>query len=708
MQIRNLLEEEPLINDSELTEPNRAYDMFSNNYYNLYNKYFPFVRMSKKAMNDKPHITSGIKVSIRHKERLYKKYLANSNEVTLAICKRYKNKLTETIRNAEKLYYKKIISNHKNSTTQLWKTFGKILNQNKVKHKSINSLLINDNKVTEPQVIADSFNNFFCNIGERLANKFSNQNNYDYKKFLKDPASQSIFLFNTNMTEIISTVRNLKNSNSTGHDEFSLKFIKLSLPILAPALVKIFNLSLTSGIYPDKLKIAKVIPIFKKGAPSSVNNYRPISILSTINKIFEKLLYSRLINYIDKFQLLYKYQYGFRKNHSTDHALIELVDQIRFSIDNNQMTGGIFVDLSKAFDTVNHEILIGKLEHYGIRGKALELFKSYLYDRKQYVQIKNCKSDTRSISCGVPQGSVLGPLLFLIFINDLPKCCDLGYFRIFADDTNVFFHVNSVDELIAIGEIIMTALNSWFTANKMTLNTDKSTFTIFKSSRKIIPDLPEVIKFLDHEIKRTPYIKFLGITLDENLSWNHHIDDVCRKLKSYFHIFYNIREYLSKKEIQSIYYALVYSRIKYGINVYGQAGSTKIDKIQTLQNQLLKVLSEKNYRHPTEKLHKEFELLLVEDLAKQELLTFVHNYFSNSLPPVFDDYFDSFDHRYETRNGPNTIRLKIHDTEMAAASVLVKGAKLWNNLNTSYKTITTRKTFRTKIKSDMINQYSDV
>ena len=254
----------------------------------------------------------------------------------------------------------------------------------------------------------------------------------------------------------------------------------------------------------------------------------------------------------------------------------------------------------------------------------------------------------------------------------------------------------------------MTALNSWFSANKMTLNTDKSTFTIFKSSRKIIPNLPEVIKFQGLEIKRTPYIKFLGITLDENLSWNQHIVDVCSKLKSFFHIFYNIREYLSIKEIQSIYYALVYSRIKYGINVYGQAGSTKIDKIQTLQNQLLKVLSGKNYRHPTEKLHKEFELLLVEDLAKQELLTFVHNYFSNSLPPVFNDYFDSFDHPYITRNGHNTIRLKMHDTEMAAASVLVKGAKLWNKLNASYKTIKNIKNFRTKIKSDMIHLYSDV
>ena len=241
----------------------------------------------------------------------------------------------------------------------------------------------------------------------------------------------------------------------------------------------------------------------------------------------------------------------------------------------------------------------------------------------------------------------------------------------------------------------------------MTLNTDKLTFTIFKSSRKNIPDLPDTIEFLEYEIKRTPYIKFLGITIDENLSWYLHIDDVCNKLRSLFHIFYNIRDYLSKKEIQAIYYALVYSRIKYGINVYGQAGSTKIERIQILQNQLLKVLSGKCYRYPTEKLHKEFELLLVKDLAKQELLTFVYNYFSNNLPPVFDNYFDSFNHNYETRNGPNTIRLKIHDTQMAAASVQVKGAKLWNDLDLNYKTITNRKKFRAKVKEDIINVYSD-
>ena len=694
-----------MINDIELTDTNRAYDTFSANYSKLFNKYFPFTRMSKKALKNKPHITSGIKVSIKYRNKLYRKYLKNRTASNHAAWTRFKNKTTNTIRNAEKLYYKNLISSHTNNSSNLWKTFGKILNKKKAKNSNISSLSIDNKKITDPQEITESFNKFFCEIGEQLASNFSNHNNWDYKKFLKKTAPQSFFMHRTNETEIIDSVRNLKNTNSTGHDEFSNKFIKLSLPILAPALEKIFNLSLSSGIYPDKLKVAKVIPIFKKGATTSINNYRPISILSSINKIFEKILYNRLIKYIDKFQILYKYQYGFRKNHSTDHALIELIDQIKLSIDNNQMTCGIFVDLSKAFDTVNHQILLNKLEHYGIRGKALELFESYLTGREQYVQINDSKSQTRSISCGVPQGSVLGPLLFLIFINDLPNCCPQGNFRIFADDTSAFYHCKNLDELISTGKLIMISLNTWFSANKMTLNTEKSTFTIFKSSRKKIPSLPNSIKFLDMEIKRTPTIKFLGLILDENLTWNPHINDLCSKLKSLFHIFYYIRDYISKKEIQTIYYSLIYSRIKYGINIFGNAGSAKIKKIQTLQNQLLKVLSEKNYRYPTEKLHKELEFLLVEDIAKQELLTFVHNFFSNSLPPIFDNYFDTFDHPYQTRNGSKSIRIRNHSSEMAATSVLVKGATLWNALDIRFKNISKRKNFRAQFKTDKINSY---
>ena len=416
--------------------------------------------------------------------------------------------------------------------------------------------------------------------------------------------------------------------------------------------------------------------------------------------MFEKILHSRLTKYIDDFKLLYEYQFGFRKNHSTELALIEIVDQIRMSLDENKITCGIFVDLSKAFDTVDHEILTGKLEHYGIRGKTLELICSYLQNRRQYTLIDNCKSKTKFVDCGVPQGSVLGPLFFIIFINDLPNCCSQGNFRIFADDTNVFFHANNIEDLIIAARHIMIELNSWFAINKLTLNASKSSFSVFKSPHKKIHNIPDSIDFLNQKIERTSSIKFLGMILDENLTFDLHINEVCNKLKSLFHVFYGIRNFLSKENIKTIYYALIYSRIKYGIAIYGQAGATKIHKIQVLQNKLLKVLAGKKFRYSTNKLHNEFGLLKVSDITKQEVLTFVFNYFSEKLPSVFDNYYETFSniHSINTRNANHLIRKIRRKTDIGANSIKIKGSDLWNNLNNDIKVSLNTKQFRNKYK----------
>ena len=242
-------------------------------------------------------------------------------------------------------------------------------------------------------------------------------------------------------------INNLEQNKSPGQDEFTSKFLKISANMIVPTLCEIFNLSIKTGEYPDPLKIAKVIPIFKKGDPSLASNYRPISVLSCINKIFEKILFKRLYNFLEKYNILYEFQFGFRQGHSTEHALVEIVDKIKHAIDNNELTCGLFLDLSKAFDTVNHNILLQKLEHYGIRGTALNLFKSYLSNRKQYVQIDKCKSKTLPITCGVPQGSVLGPLFFILFINDLPNCCPEGKIRLFVDDTTLELSGKCLNEL---------------------------------------------------------------------------------------------------------------------------------------------------------------------------------------------------------------------------------------------------------------------
>ena len=696
----NLNSENSLIENCNLTEIDTTYDIFSNNYQRLFNNYFPYVKQSRKSFRDKPYITSGLKVSIKYKHKLFKKYLNNPNDVNEAAWKRFRNLTNTLIKNSQETYYKNKIDCHNNSSKNLWKTFGTILNKNKQTHRKIDNIKIGETTVNEPQKISESFNKFFSEVGTNLANKFANDKNYEYKTYLKNPADKSLLLYRINHNEIKEAISNLKNSNSSSHDEITSKFVKISSPILIPALEKIFNLSISLGVYPSSLKISKVIPIHKKGDSKSINNYRPISILSTINKIYEICLHARLTKYIEDHNLLYKYQFGFRKNHSTEHALIEIVDQIRFSIDKNQLTCGIFIDLSKAFDTVDHDILLGKLEHYGIRGNALNLFKSYLSTRKQYTVIENYKSETLNVDYGVPQGSVLGPLFFILFINDLPNCCPSGKVRIFADDTNVFFHCDDIKVLISTAKSIMIKLNSWFNINKLTLNTTKTSFTIFKSNRKKILNIPEKIDFLNFCIERTSSIKFLGIILDEHLTWNHQINEVCNKLKRLFHIFYNIRKYLSKENMKTLYYTLIYSRIKYGLIVYGQAGITKLNKIQTLQNRLLKVLSSKKFRYSTDRLHSDFEILKVNDMVKQEVLTFVFNYFNNRLPSVFNNYFETLasSHGINTRHGSFLVRKVNHKTFIGAHSIKIQGPDLWNKLDNNLKSILNVKLFKNKFK----------
>ena len=468
--------------------------------------------------------------------------------------------------------------------------------------------------------------------------------------------------------------------------------------------MKNFNLAIQTGIYPDELKIAKVIPIFKSGDTTECTNYRPISVLSIIDNIFERILKKRMVEYLEKFNILYEYQFGFREGHSTTHALVEIIDNIKESIDKNNMTCGIFVDLSKAFETVNHHILLAKLENYGFRGKAYELLSSYLSNRKQYVQLNDHKSSYKPISCGVPQGSVLGPLLFLIYINDIANCCPQEKTRIYADDTNIFFDSNNVDDISERAHQIMVQLDKWFIANKLTLNAKKSSFTIFRSLRSKTKNLPDKLVFNKSEIIRSATVTYLGVLLDEHLTFKNHVQKVCNSIKMYFKVFYNIRRYISSKQIEILYYSLIYSRIKYGITVYGYSSKTNMQKIQTLQNQILKVLSNEHFRFPTKDIHNRYNLLLVKDIFYQEKLTFVFNYTNNNLPVVFDNYYTYFSdvHGISTRYAHEKCILPSCNTNLGLNSQRVNGAQLWNELDSSFKVCSNVKMFRSSIKNKIL------
>ena len=245
--------------------------------------------------------------------------------------------------------------------------------------------------------------------------------------------------------------------------------------MISSPLSQLINDSIQRGIFPDKVKLAKVIPLFMKGCVVTTSNYRPISLLSVFSKITENVMYKRLYNLLELHNVLYSMQFGFRASHSINHALISMKEKIKESLDNRRFGCGIFLDLQKAFHTINHEILLDKLEHYGIRGPALNWFRSYLSDRKQYVSVNGFNSNLLSVTCGVPQGSVLGPLLFLIFINDLPNSSPKFCFYLFADDTNIHFEADKISELEKVVNKELGNVKQWLDANRLSLNIEKPT-----------------------------------------------------------------------------------------------------------------------------------------------------------------------------------------------------------------------------------------
>ena len=267
---------------------------------------------------------------------------------------------------------------------------------------------------------------------------------------LSNRTSNALFLTPVTFIEVNDLINTLNPSKSVGPNSIPIKLLKNLGSSVSPLVALLVNQSFQSGVFPVKLKIAKVITPFKKGNPELPSNYRPISLLPIFSKIFEKLMYRRLFRFLEVHNVLYSLQFGFQENHSIDHALVSLTEAIRNTLDNKRFGCGIFIDLQKTFDTVNHEILLSKLEHYGVRGCALEWFRSYLSDRKQYVSVNGSSSNLLPITCGVPKGSVIGPLLFLIYINDLPNASKKLNLYLFADDTNIYCESKDLSNLLKI------------------------------------------------------------------------------------------------------------------------------------------------------------------------------------------------------------------------------------------------------------------
>ena len=646
--------------------PNINYNILHQTVQEAKNVHLPekMVKFDKHKHKKSKWITHSLIKSITFRDNLYIKMKKTDPDSDLyhtlkSNLKTFNNILRKTIKAAQKSYYETLFNKYKGNIKGTWKTINCILNKTKRK-KHFPKLFINGNSIlTDKPTIVNRFNSFFANIGPNLSSKINMPVNKNFHSYLNKKHSFNFNFKDINTDVINQIIDSLAPKSSSGYDGISTKLLKLTKNSILKPITIIVNQMLNTGIFPDNLKIAKVNPIFKKDDERQFTNYRPISLLSSISKIFEKVIFKQLYTFFQEKQLFYSSQYGFREKHSTEFAALELVDRVTVEMDQSNTPISLFLDLSKAFDTLDHEILLSKLDYYGIKGIAHQLMKSYITERTQFVEIDDTKSSCLTLTTGIPQGSILGPLLFLIYINDISQASKMFNFVIYADDTNLTTTLELVAKQYPNVDI-STAINSelinisdWLKTNRLSLNVQKSKYMIFHQPQKKIRDL--LILINDTEIERVSDFDFLGLSINESLNWKSHTDKIANKISRSIGILNRMKNILPLQPKIIIYNSLILSYLNFGILSWGY----KCERIIKLQKKSVRILSCSKYNAHTEPLFKQLKLLKIQDILKlQELKTYYK--FKHSNLPNYQQNMP-FHNNVETHNYNTRQRNDIHN-----------------------------------------------
>ena len=676
------------------------------------NQHMPLCKLSRKdaKLRQKPWLTKGLLKSIKTKNNMFVALckVKFRDQELLQKYKNYRNYLNHAKYSAKLEYYKKLFDNNKNDSSKTWKLINEIIHHKKNNTKFPNCIEYNNKPITNLEDVSNIFNNYFINIGSNLANSIPDHTNL-ISTFLHNRNKHSIFLKDADPEEILQVISTLNPKKAVGYDGISSKTLQTLGHIITPIISKIFNKSIQQGIFPDKLKIAKVIPIHKGGKTEVINNYRPISILTSLSKVFEKLINNRLNNFFKKLNVISDYQFGFREGISTTLALTDICDQFQNNLDDGKITCGVFMDLAKAFDTVNHSILLRKLEHYGIRGNALYLLESYLENRVQFVEIDNNISSRKKLICGVPQGSVLGPTLFLLYINDIQNVSNFDV-RLFADDTLLYLSNKNSQELEYKITVELKKVQKWLDANKLTINVSKTKYIIISPKGK--GNHIYKIKYKESLLCRTESHKYLGITIDEKLSWKPHLTVIASKLAKLCGLLYKLRPFLTKQLLMRVYYTLIYPNLLYGITCWGGCSKTVLQPLQIIHNRILRCINKLRMReiHVTE-LYILSNLLKITDIYILEICKLMYKYKHNLLPNIFTNMFIKINciHSHITRSAiKNDYYMQRKQKCVGQRTLQYRGAKIWNEIPNSIKSSYHIHGFTKLLKSHLIEKYKKI
>ena len=696
-------------------------------------KHAPYKKLTAKEikLKSKPWISPAVAKLIRARDKLFARKKRQPNNVNIArLYRLFRNRVNRELKKSKKSYYTSYFEEHQINIKKIWQGIRAIVNTSNRSYQGISQLNINGNLIDKPKDIANCVNNFFANVGPDLDKKVPTVNNISPEKFLKDRIETNFTIAAILPSEVLQIIQNLDNK-ALGPKSIPLRMFKPIADIISTPLCAIINSSFSTGEFPELLKIAKVLPLHKGGSTQDLNNFRPISLLPIFDKIIEKIMHKKLYSFLESRNVLFKNQFGFRKGCSTVHALMDITEKIKESIDKGKYGCGVFIDLKKAFDTVNHKILLTKLEHYGVRGSLLQWFQPYLTDRKQFVYFNGESSELKNIICGVPQGSVLGPLLFLIYINDLPNISVKLLFFLFADDTHLYFESDDLQQLERIMNIELKQLTLWLNVNRLALNIGKTNFVIFHSYNKSLP-YSVTLKLNNKAISQKSHIKYLGVIIDEHLTWSQHTTTISKKVSRSIGIMYKLRPFMNTKMLTNIYYSLIYSHLVYAVQVWGSACSTHLNRIETLQKRAVRMMTFNDLFPLTpgplcrsNPLFNKLGILKIDDIYKLQVAKFIYSCLStDSTPSIFLEWFtlNNIVHDHQTTSstviltenyfdvGHTVLTNTLHTqgsrlVNYGGKQLKVSGPILWNSIPDYIRNSTNVNSFKFNLKKILIESY---
>jgi len=690
-------------------DPNTIYNLLLHKYCKHYNN--SITTKTSEGRRNKfsrdPWMTKDILRDMKKRDRLAKRRDRREDYKTL------RNDIVRRVRKAEREHNNKKINDNWNNIKEQWKVLNKVMGKQNDKTNVTSIFKHNDLWITDDTINANNMNKYYAQVGPstNASVGHSVKNAKFYLEKHQERNTHSLPSARFHERDIIEIIKKLRPKKS--HDDSGLQqaIVLNDVELITGPITHLLNCSLSAGLFPDKAKVARVIPVYKnKGDKQCYSNYRPISLLPTFSKIMEKLIYDKLFRFLVRYQILFKSQYGFRSGHNTTHASLDFLSTIEEAFENNEFAIGIFCDLSKAFDTLDHQILLNKLEHYGIRGQWLLWFESYLSNRSQFVELNGTPSTYEAISVGVPQGSILGPLLFLIYINDLPASLDKLRAVMFADDTNLIIRGQNLAELTSTLNAELSSLNDYFKANKLKLNVDKTKMVCFRPKNLNFQKTDLVISLNNIQLTCESSITFLGLTLDEHLSWENHCNKVANKISQNKGVLKRVNKQLPFPSLLTLYNSLILPHITYGLEIWGRCSIKASDRITKIQKECVRILFRAFWRSHTEPRMKKIGILNFKDLYYYLCLNMTYDIVKGCCPTTLKDSFEhiSDTHTYGLRSrftNPQDLVVSLSKVKQVRDNFFNVSPKLWNDIPDEIKNAKSRNIFKKMLKKYLLDKY---